>query len=270
VLAALIIHAVSHLWKVKEFRLYRREQPLEFWVGLVTLAGVITIDVLPGLVIGVVSMIILVVYQASRPHISMLGRVPGVPDAYGDVERHPDYAQIPGVLLLRLEAPLFYANASLVVEAVKRFAGACDPHPKAVILDFSPNANLDITSSEKLGELVTARQSAQRRRSRSPRSPLPRLPRATGSSDDASQDGGRAERLAGIEALAPIHFGVAASSVPRGRPGHCRSAGLGRRVREATGPQRALRRRGIRRRSRGRPSGRRVGRPRASSSRRAW
>jgi sulfate permease, SulP family len=161
VLAALIIHAVSHLWKVKEFRLYRREQPLEFWVGLVTLAGVITIDVLPGLVIGVVSMIILVVYQASRPHISMLGRVPGVPDAYGDIERHPDYAQIPGVLLLRLEAPLFYANASLVVEAVKRFAGACDPHPKAVILDFSPNANLDITSSEKLGELVTALRSAE-------------------------------------------------------------------------------------------------------------
>jgi MFS superfamily sulfate permease-like transporter len=160
VLAALIIHAVSHLWKIKALRLYRRQQPLEFWVGLLTLAGVITIDVLPGLVIGVVSMIIFVVYQASRPHISILGRVPGVPDAFGDVERHPDYEQIPGLLVLRLEAPLFYANASLVADAVKRLAGATEPRPMAVILDFSPNGNLDITSSEKLDELVTTLRSA--------------------------------------------------------------------------------------------------------------
>jgi MFS superfamily sulfate permease-like transporter len=161
VLAALIIHAVSHLWKIGEFRLYRREQPVEFWIGLVTLAGVITIDVLPGLVIGVVSMIVLVVYQASRPHISVLGRVPGIPDAYGDVDRHPDYRQIPGLLVLRLEAPFFYANASLVVEAVKRLAGASEPPPRAVILDFGPNGNLDITSSEKLRELVTSLRSAE-------------------------------------------------------------------------------------------------------------
>jgi sulfate permease, SulP family len=160
VLAALIIHAVSHLWKVAEFRLYRREQPLECLIGLLTLLGVITIDVLPGLVIGVVSMIVLVVYQASRPHVSVLGRVPGVSDAYGDVERHPDYEQISGLLVLRLEAPLFYANASLVVDAVKRLAGESDPRPRAVVLDFGPNANLDITSSEKLVELLTTLRSA--------------------------------------------------------------------------------------------------------------
>jgi high affinity sulfate transporter 1 len=160
VLAALIIHAVSHLWKVPEFRLYRREQPLEFLVGLVTLAGVITIDVLPGLAIGVVSMILLVVYQASRPHVSVLGRMPGVRDAYGDVERHPDYEQIAGLLVLRLEAPLFYANASPVAEAIKRLVGESKPPPRAVVLDFGPNAHLDITSSEKLAELVAALRSA--------------------------------------------------------------------------------------------------------------
>jgi MFS superfamily sulfate permease-like transporter len=155
VLAALIIHAVSHLWKVSEFRLYRRLQPLEFWIGLLTLLGVVTIDVLPGLVIGVVSMTLLVVYQASRPHLSVLGRVPGVPDAYGDVERHPDYEQVPGLLVLRLEAPLFYANATPVTDAITSLVRASKSQPKAVVLDFSPNAGLDITSSEKLGELVT-------------------------------------------------------------------------------------------------------------------
>jgi sulfate permease, SulP family len=160
VLAALIIHAVSHLWKVPEFRLYRQERPMEFWVGLATLGGVITIDVLPGLAIGVVSMILLVVYQASRPHVSVLGRVPGVRDAYGDTDRHPDYERVPGVLVLRLEAPLFYANASPVVDAVKRLVGESEPLPRAVVLDFGANSHLDITSSEKLVELVESLRSA--------------------------------------------------------------------------------------------------------------
>jgi sulfate permease, SulP family len=160
VLAALIIHAVSHLWKIAEFRLYRRLQPLEYGIGVVTLAGVITIDVLPGLVIGVVSMLLLVVYQASRPHVSVLGRVPGVRGAYGDVDRHPDYERVPGVLVLRLEAPLFYANASPVADAVKRLVGENEPPPRAVVLDFGPNAHLDITSAETLVELVKSLHAA--------------------------------------------------------------------------------------------------------------
>jgi sulfate permease, SulP family len=160
VLAALIIHAVSHLWKIAEFRRYRLEQPLEFWIGLATLIGVITIDVLPGLVIGVVSMILLVVYHASRPHVSVLGRVPGVPDAYGDVGRHPDYERLPDLLVLRLEAPLFYANAAPVCEQIKRLVGAAERRPHAVILDAGSNSNLDITSAEKLDQLVSSLRAA--------------------------------------------------------------------------------------------------------------
>ena len=160
VLAALIIHAVSHLWKVAEFREYRRERPLEFWVGIATGVGVVTLDVLPGLVIGVLSMLVLVVYHASKPHVSVLGRVTGVPDAYGDIGRHPDYQTVPGLLVLRLEAPLFYANASPVCDTVKRLAGSSEPAPRAVILDFGPNADLDITSSDDLGELARTLRSA--------------------------------------------------------------------------------------------------------------
>src|SRR6185312_1783119 len=56
VLAALIIFAVSHLWKVAEFSGYYRVSRVEFWLGLATLAGVLVFDVLPGLLIGVVAM----------------------------------------------------------------------------------------------------------------------------------------------------------------------------------------------------------------------
>ena len=120
----------------------------------------VTIDVLPGLLIGVISMVLLVIYHATRPHVSVLGRVPGVADAYGDVDRHPDYLAVPGLLMLRLEAPLFYANATLVTGRIKRFAGAEEPPPRAVILDIGANGRLDITSCEKLSELVTELRSA--------------------------------------------------------------------------------------------------------------
>ena len=160
VLAALIIHAVSHLWKVRAFRRYYAVRRVEFWLGLATLLGVIAIDVLPGLVIGVVAMLLLVVYQASRPHLGVLGRVPGAPGAYGDVGRHPDYERIPELLVLRLESPLFYANANLVRDQVKRLVGGADPLPKAVILDAGANPDLDITSTEMLDQLVEALRSA--------------------------------------------------------------------------------------------------------------
>ena len=111
-------------------------------------------DVLPGLVIGVVAMLILVVYLASRPYVSIVGRIPGQRDAYGDIGRHPDYEQVPGLLILRLEAPMFYANATLVCDTVKRLAGGARPVPHAVIMDISPNGDLDITSAESLVDLI--------------------------------------------------------------------------------------------------------------------
>jgi MFS superfamily sulfate permease-like transporter len=134
VLAALIIHAVSHLFKVKELRRYYAERRVEFWLALGTLLGVVVIDVLPGLVIGILAMLLLVIYRASRPHLGVLGGVPGAPGAYGDIGRHPDYARVPDLLVLRLESPLFYANASLVRDQIKRLVGASDPAPTAVIL----------------------------------------------------------------------------------------------------------------------------------------
>jgi MFS superfamily sulfate permease-like transporter len=154
VLAALIIHAVSRLWKFKQFSLYYREQRIECWLGIATLAGVTLIDVLPGLLIGVVAMLLLVIYNASRPHLGVLGAVPGVPDAYGDVERHPDYHRVPDLLVVRVEAALFYANANLVRDRIKKLVGASDPLPRAVVLELTANAGLDITSAEMLEQLI--------------------------------------------------------------------------------------------------------------------
>jgi len=160
VLAALIIFAVSHLWKIREFKGYFRISRVEFWLGIATMAGVITFDVLPGLLIGVVSMLILFIYHASTPHVVTLGRIPDVPGAYGNLRRHPEYEAVPGLLVLRLDAPLFYANSSGVGGAIKRLVGAADPLPHAVIVDAGVNDSLDITSETMLARLVAELRSA--------------------------------------------------------------------------------------------------------------
>jgi high affinity sulfate transporter 1 len=160
VLAALIIHAVAHLWKVGALRRDYAERPAEFWLGLATLVGVVAINVLPGLVIGVTSMLLLGVYNGSKPHLAVLGRIPGVGGAYGSVRRHPENEEIEGLLLLRLDAPVIYSNANPVRDRIKRLVGAAQSLPTAVIIDVGVNDDLDITSIEMLKQLVPTLRSA--------------------------------------------------------------------------------------------------------------
>jgi sulfate permease, SulP family len=157
VLAALIIHAVSHLMKVAEMRRFYRLVPREFWLGMLTLGGVIVFDVLPGLLIGVVTALVLLIYRGSRPPISFLGSDPRTPDVFIDTARHPDAVPIPHVLVVRPDAPLFYANAQAIRDAIDvRVASATDI--RAVVLDIDANDDLDITTTEQLQKLFEGLQ----------------------------------------------------------------------------------------------------------------
>jgi SulP family sulfate permease len=154
VLAALIIHAVSHLMKVGEMRRFYRLVPREFWLGILTLAGVIVLDVLPGLIIGVVSSILLVVYRDSRLPISVLGADPAAPGAYIDLHRHPEAQLIPRALVLRPEGTVYYVNAQSIEDTIESLLLSSPEGVRAVILDLDANEELDITSSETLAKLL--------------------------------------------------------------------------------------------------------------------
>jgi SulP family sulfate permease len=154
VLAALIIHAVSHLMKVAEMRRYYRLIPREFWLGIVTLTGVIVLDVLPGLIIGVVLSILLVVYRDSRIPLSVLGADPAVPGAFVDLERHPTAVAIPGVLVVRPDGTVYYVNAQSIQDTIESLLSSASEQVRAVIVDLDANDELDITSCEKLARLV--------------------------------------------------------------------------------------------------------------------
>jgi high affinity sulfate transporter 1 len=152
VLAALIIHAVWHILVARKLQRVRQVSPTEFWLGVITFAGVILIDVLQGMLLGLALSLLLMVYRSSRPHLSSLGRVPGVPGYYTDVTRHPEDVLVPGLLILRLDAPLYYANALTVRDQIKQMIA--DTSPRAIVLDVSVQGDLDVTSADMLQSLV--------------------------------------------------------------------------------------------------------------------
>lgn len=102
--------------KVAEIQRFYNLQRTEFWLGMTALLGVILIEVLPGLMIAVIISLIYVIYKSSRPHGALLGRVPRVQGVYTDLERHPENTPVPGLIIFRLDSPLYFANASLVKE----------------------------------------------------------------------------------------------------------------------------------------------------------
>ena len=154
VLAALIIFAVVRLMKVRQLQGFFRLQRVEFWLGMMALLGVLILDILPGLAIAVLFSLVYVIYKSSRPHVSVLGRVPGMPGAYTDIQRHPEDRPLEGLIIFRLNTPLYFANASLIHSRLRALTMGCQPPPKAVILDMSACDDMDITSLEMLEKLV--------------------------------------------------------------------------------------------------------------------
>ena len=154
VLAALIIHAVWHILAARKLHQIRLVSQTEFVLGALALLGVLLIDVLQGLVIGLLASLALVFYRSSRPHISALGRVPGIPGAYTSLQRHPENLPVPGVLILRLDSPMTYHNALTVPDRVKAMIAAEQPRPRAVILDAAVQDELDLTSGEVVVKFV--------------------------------------------------------------------------------------------------------------------
>ena len=153
VLAALIIHAVWHIIASRKLQKLQQESRVEVWFGVLALAGVLLIDVLQGMVIGLVASLLFVVYKTSRPHIASLGRVPGAPGAYSDLSRHPENIPVPGVLIVRVDAQLYYANALTVRDHVKAMLAEMETPPRAVIFDASAQDEIDVTSTNIIKSL---------------------------------------------------------------------------------------------------------------------
>ena len=154
ILAALILHALWHIVASHKLHTARLVSRPEFALGLLTFAGVILIGVLEGMLIGLVSALLLLLYRSSRSHLSRLGKAPDDAGAYSNMTRHPENVTVPGVCILRLDAPLYYANALTVRDGIMQMIKETAPAPEAVIFDAAVQDALDITTSNMLKSLI--------------------------------------------------------------------------------------------------------------------
>ena len=155
VLSAIVIQAVWGLMDVSALKTYQRVRRNDFTSALAALIGVLIFGPLYGLLFAVALAVLGLVYRSSRVDMEVMGRVPEEKAAWGSVRGHPERKTYDGLLVIRLDAPLFWANASEIAEGVLAYAAA-EPDLRVVLLDLEATSQLDTTSVDAL-ELIRSR-----------------------------------------------------------------------------------------------------------------
>jgi MFS superfamily sulfate permease-like transporter len=136
VLAAVVLVAVTGLFKFSTLKQLRHANRTEYVVAISALVGVLSSGLLRGVLIGAVISLVLLIRSAARPHVALLGRIPGT-RRFSDRERHPDNELIPHILIFRPESGLFYFNMDHVRDTILDRVRAETTPPKLVVLDLS-------------------------------------------------------------------------------------------------------------------------------------
>lgn len=159
VLAAIVLVAVKGLVNVKELRRTFALSRVEFWVAMVAFAGVLVLGILKGVIVAAVVSMVLLIRRAALPPVSRLGRLPGT-QRFADRGRHPDVEDVPGVLVLRVEAGLLYFNVAHIRDEVRRLVAGSEDGLRLVVWDMSTSPYVDIAGIRMLAD--TARELAAR------------------------------------------------------------------------------------------------------------
>ena len=151
-LAAVVIASAIGLFEVADLRRIYRIQRWEFWLSMVCFVGVATLGAIQGIALAIVIAVIEFLWDGWRPHSAVLGRVDGV-EGYHDTTRYPDATLIPGLLLFRWDAPLFFANAELFSERVQAAIAAAPWPVRCCVVAAEPVTSVDVTAADVVAEL---------------------------------------------------------------------------------------------------------------------
>ena len=151
-LAAVVIASAIGLFEFADLRRIYRIQRWEFWLSIACTVGVAVLGAIPGIGLAILIAVIEFLWDAWRPYSAVLGRAEGV-KGYHDITRYPDARRIPGLVLFRWDAPLFFANAELFQERVLDAVAASPTPVRWLVVAAEPVTSVDITSADMLAEL---------------------------------------------------------------------------------------------------------------------
>jgi MFS superfamily sulfate permease-like transporter len=156
VLAAIVIAAAINLFDLTQLRWMRQVRRSEFLLAMVTMAAVVVFGVLNGLLIAVGLSIANFIRKVWRPYDAVLGRIDQRP-GHHDVRRHPEAQQVPGLLVFRFDAPLFFANADYFLRRVEEIISESESDGSTVrrfIIAADPMTDVDTSGADALSTLL--------------------------------------------------------------------------------------------------------------------
>src|SRR6185437_8250014 len=154
-LAAVVIASAIGLIEVTDLKRIYRIQQWEFWLSIVCFIGVAALGAIPGIGLAVVIAIAEFLWDGWRPHSAVLGRARGV-QGYHDITRYPDARLIPGLVLFRWDAPLFFTNAEFFKERALEAVATSPTLVRWLVIAAEPVTSVDVTAADILAELHEA------------------------------------------------------------------------------------------------------------------
>jgi sulfate permease, SulP family len=153
VLGAIVLVAAAGLLTRDEARSMRRQRFQDWAFGVVTLAAVLVLGTLEGILVGVAVSLLALFWDLNHPPISVLGRRLGS-DQFRSLSSHPDDETMPGLLVVRIESPLYFGNAQRVIDRMADLVHGADRQPKVLLLDLSAVPDGDTTAGAVLAERI--------------------------------------------------------------------------------------------------------------------
>jgi MFS superfamily sulfate permease-like transporter len=154
-LAAVVIASAIGLVEVADLRRIYRIQRWEFWLSVVCFVGVAVFGAIPGIAIAVVIAVVEFLWDGWRPHSAVLGRVDQV-NGYHDITRYPNARLVPGLVMFRWDAPLFFANAEAFQDRVMAAVTSAPTKVRRVVVAAEPVTSVDVTAADVVAELDDA------------------------------------------------------------------------------------------------------------------
>ncbi|WP_180936139.1 SulP family inorganic anion transporter [Nocardioides ungokensis] len=153
VLSAIVVNAV---WKLMDFPAlgrYARVRRNDIVAAVVAAVGVLALGPLDGLLLAVAGSVLGLVFRSSRVDVEMMGKVPDEKAAWGSLRDHPERPTYPGVMVLRIDVPIFWVTAAPVHDRVLALVASV-PSTRALVLDLEATNQMDTTSADALADLL--------------------------------------------------------------------------------------------------------------------
>jgi len=151
-LSAIVIQAMTGLIVPGYFRRLYRISRAEFWYSLVAFLGELFLGILPGVALGVVMSVVVIIRRVTRPGTAVIGRMPDE-ETYRNVAFYPEAQTVPGLLIFRFDSALFFSSAEYFETEVLRHVAAAKEPVQRVLVDGETLNDIDTTGADQLIKL---------------------------------------------------------------------------------------------------------------------